>query len=107
MIRTDDTRLLNEQITHRQIDRLAAALDTHREHVVVHQVPIKQELHGLWPTKRSTLPKDIPKIPHSIVEFLVIGVVEEVFEARHRESWREQFVAGEWLPLLNHNLADI
>jgi len=43
MIGTDETRLIDKEIPDREVDRVAAPLDTDSEHAVNH------ELDHLWP----------------------------------------------------------
>jgi len=44
--RLDDSRFFDKQVPNGEVDGVAAALDAHAEHVVVHEVVVEHELDG-------------------------------------------------------------
>ena len=47
----NDSRLFDKQVSNREVDRIATTFHAHAEHVVVHEVAIKDELYGLGTTE--------------------------------------------------------
>ena len=84
--RLDDARLLHEQVPHREVDGVATTFDANAEHIVVHEVAVKDELDGLRTAERPVLTKHVTEFAGGLIEFIRVGLVQQVFESRHRDQ---------------------